>query len=80
MSLSDLKKMKLLRPEEEWTGAPQRSTVQVVYAAIAGAVGIAGCVLMTVGNGQVLTWIGLLMFAVALGTFTWVNLRGVQKA
>lgn len=79
MSLSDLEKMKLLRPKDEWTGASQRSEVQTVYAAVTSTVGVAGCVLMTVGNGHFLTWIGLLMFTVALVVFTWVNLRGVRK-
>ena len=79
MSLSDLEKMKLLRPKDEWTGTSERSKVQPVYALVTSAVGIAGCVLMAVGNGHAMTWIGLLMFTVALVVFTWVNLRGVRK-
>ncbi|MCH2134201.1 MAG: hypothetical protein MK116_10665 [Phycisphaerales bacterium] len=80
MSLSDLKKMQLLRPEEEWSGSPQRSDVQPLLAMITAAIGILGCILMIVGDGRSLTWIGLLLFSVALGTFTWVNLRGVWKS
>ena len=79
MSLSDLDKMKLLRPEKEWTGTPERSQVKSFLAAVTATTGIAGCVLMAVGNGQALTWIGLLLFALALGSFTWVNLRGVWR-
>ena len=80
MSLSDLEKMKLLRPEDEWTGKSQRSDVQAPVASITALIGITGCVLMAIGNGQFLTWIGLLLFSLALGSFTWANLRGVWKA
>lgn len=80
MSLSDLEKMKLLRPEAEWTGKVQRSGVQSLLASTTGALGITGCVFMWLGNGHALTWIGLLMFSIALGTFTWVNLKGVIKS
>ena len=80
MSLSDLQKMKLLRPESEWSGAPARSEVQSILAFLTGMLGIAGCVLMIVGDGHLLTWIGLAMFAMALGSFTWVNLKGIWSS
>ena len=80
MSLSDLEKMKLLKPEKEWTGHAQRSEVQPVLTALTSALGVTGCIFMWLGNGHALTWIGLLMFSVFLGSFTWVNLKGVCKS
>ena len=80
MSLSDLQKMKLLRPESEWSGEPARSSVHSILAFLTGMIGIAGCALMIVGDGHFLTWIGLLMFSFALGSFTWVNLKGIWSS
>lgn len=80
MSLSDLQKMKLLRPESEWSGEPACSSVHSILAFLTGMIGIAGCALMIVGDGHFLTWIGLLMFSFALGSFTWVNLKGIWSS
>ena len=80
MSLSDLQKMKLLRPESEWTGTPERSQVQSLLAFLTALLGVSGCALMIIGNGHFLTWIGLAMFSIALVSFTWVNLRGIWSS
>ena len=80
MSLSDLEKMKLLRPKSEWSGKADKSRVNLILASLTAAIGIAGCVFMIMGNGHFLTWIGLLMFGVSLVGFSWTNLRGVWKA
>ncbi len=79
MSLSDLEKMKLLRPREEWSGRSERSLVQPLAAAGVALLGVMGCILMIVGDGGRMTWVGLLMFTVALGAFTWINLRGICR-
>ena len=80
MSLTDLEKMKLLRPKSEWTGKSDKSRVNLILASLTAAIGITGCVFMIMGNGHFLTWIGLLMFSVSLIGFSWTNLRGVWKA
>lgn len=80
MSLKDLGKMKLLRPESEWTGRAERSRVNMPLAMLTAAIGIAGCIFMVIGDGHLLTWMGLLMFGIALIGFSWTNLRGVRKA
>ena len=80
MSLTDLDKMKLLRPKSEWTGKSERSLVNPILAIISATLGIAGCVFMILGDGHFLTWIGLLMFSIFLIGFSWTNLRGVWKA
>jgi hypothetical protein len=77
MSLKDLRKLNLLRPEPEWSGTVPRSNVNVILAAITGAAGIAGCVFMAIGNGGMMTWIALGVFGVALMTFTAVNVKAI---
>ena len=78
MSLSDLKKMQLLRPEEEWSGKPDRSKVNRLLAMLSGAASVGGCLMMAMGDGHALTWYGLLVFAIGMGIFVAVNIRGVD--
>ena len=77
MSLTDLRKLDLLRPEEEWSGRTPRSTVHVSLAGVAAAMGLGSCVLMALGDGGVPTWIGIAVFSVALVAFTIVNVRAI---
>ena len=79
MSLSDLEKMKLLRPKEEWTGQSAKSQVRPLAASVVAAFGVAGCIMMMIGNGGSETWVGLLMFSTALALFTWINLNGIYR-
>lgn len=77
MSLTDLRKLDLLKPETEWTGRVPRSQVRPFAAMVSAAVGIAGCVLMAFGDGALLTWVGLAMFGVSLAVFTMVNVSAI---
>lgn len=77
MSLSDLRKLSLLRPETEWTGQPPRSRVNGVAALTMALMGIAGCVLMVFGDGAMATWLGVAIFGIALVGFTLVNVRAI---
>jgi hypothetical protein len=77
MSLTDLRKLDLLKPEAEWTGRVPRSKVRPFAAMVSAAVGIAGCVLMAFGDGALLTWVGLAMFGVSLAVFTMVNVSAI---
>ena len=77
MSLTDLRKLDLLRPESDWTGRVPRSNVRVLAAAVTAGAGIAGCVMMAMGDGAFLTWVGLCVFAVALVLFTMVNVSAI---
>ena len=79
MSLKDLRKLNLLRPEPEWSGTVPRSNVNVVLAGLTGAAGVAGCVLMAIGDGGMLTWIAAGVFGLALAGFTAVNIRAIRE-
>jgi hypothetical protein len=77
MSLTDLRKLDLLKPEPEWTGQVPRSSVKTVPAVVTTVAGIVGCVLMAFGDGALLTWVGLAMFSVSLAVFTMVNVSAI---
>ena len=77
MSLTDLRKLKLLRPENEWTGRVPRSSVNGLAAVGTAGAGVGGCVLMVFGDGAALTWLGLMLFGAALVLFTVVNVAAI---
>jgi tryptophan-rich sensory protein len=78
MSIRDLRKMGLLKPESEWTERLPRSNVSVVWTIVWTTIALAGCVLMVQGNGGTMTWVGLICFVVALGSFVRLNIQSVQ--
>lgn len=77
MSLEDLRRMRLLRDEREWGEDRPATYIQGApfVTALLGA--IAACVLLVVGDGSWLTWVGLLLFFATLAWFLWLNIRGV---
>jgi len=77
MSLTDLRKLDLLRPETEWSGQVPKSAVRTLSAAAAALLGGAGCVAMVIGDGGLWTWLGLTAFGVALAVFTAVNVLAI---
>lgn len=79
MSLSDLRKLNLLRPEEEWAGHSPRSNVNSIGALVSAAAGIGGCVLMAIGDGDWLTWAGVALFGIALVCFTLLNTGAIRR-
>jgi hypothetical protein len=79
MSLKDLRKLGLLRPETEWSGRVPRTTVRSVSAGASAILGGAGCMAMVVGDGGLWTWLGLAGFGVALLVFTIVNVQAIGE-
>lgn len=78
MSLGDLRKMGLLRPEPEWTQRVPRTSVPTIAALGCVIMAGGGCTLMVLGNGGPMTWVGLGVFILGLAVFTWLNLRSVR--
>jgi hypothetical protein len=78
MSLSDLRKMGLLKPENEWTSQLPHSPVSGIAATTWMLLAAAGCTGMALGDGGRWTWIGLGAFAVALVFFVTLNIRSVH--
>jgi hypothetical protein len=77
MSVSDLKKLGLLRPESEWTGRcvgrsayPLRTFTLALFA-------IGSCAAMAFGTGLAWIWIGLLVFVTSLVLFVMLNIHAV---
>jgi membrane protein implicated in regulation of membrane protease activity len=70
--------MGLLRPEQEWTERVPRSSVHTIMAVVWFLLAGTGCVLMVIGDGGTMTWIGLVCFTIALGGFVHLNIRSVR--
>ena len=79
MSVSDLQKMGLLKPESDWDGKSSGSSVPPVPTLLLGVAGIGGCVLLALGDGHALSWIGLLVFVLAMTCFVWLNIASVNR-
>ena len=79
MTLEDLEKAGILLPEEEWGQRSLETTVNQPAVIAVGAVAVVAAVLMYVGGGGTLTWVGTVAFLVDLAAFTWVSWRAVEK-
>jgi tryptophan-rich sensory protein len=78
MSIRDLRKMGLLKPESDWKDRLPRSRVSVVWAVLWTTIAITGCVFMVQGDGGSMTWVGLACFVVALCAFVRLNINSVR--
>jgi peptidoglycan/LPS O-acetylase OafA/YrhL len=79
MSMEDLRQQGVLLPEDEWgkhklkTTVPQRTLAVLLLAAVAGLVAA------YLGDGDLLTWIGMAAFLVLLFVVTAVVDRSVNR-
>lgn len=80
MGLRDLRRYGLLLPRILWgrlrLHASWRSEL---LSALSLALGVASCVLMYLGSGHVLTWIGLAVFLVFLGAMLATGLYSIER-
>lgn len=80
MGYRDLRRYGLLLPKALWgrlrLHASWRSEL---LTALSLGVGIASCVLMYVGGGRTLTWIGLGVFLVFLGAMLATGLYSIER-
>ena len=79
MSIDDLREQGVLLPEEEWGEHELRTTVHVVPLAAGFMVAVASLVVIYVGDGGMLTWVGSGVFLVALYAVTWMCDRAVLR-
>ena len=77
MSVSDLQKLGLLRPESEWGAQGVGRSAYPIRTGALALIGVCGCVAMALGGGTLWTWLGLIGFLVALLIFVWVNINAV---
>jgi len=80
MSVSDLQKLGLLRKESDWDAKHMRSVVPRPLWISLVFLSISGCVMLSLGDGGVITWIGLLIFSVSMLSFVWMNIASVNRA
>lgn len=78
MGLEDLKKAGVLLPKEEWGQRDLTTDVKKLPLLVVAGLAPVSAVLMYVGDGKALTWIGLALFFVFLGGFTFLSLKGIR--
>ena len=79
MSLRDLERAGLILPQEEWGKHDLRSKVNRPLLLSAWALAATSAVLTYVGNGLLLTWIGLAGLLLSLALFTRVSIVAIDK-
>jgi hydrogenase-4 membrane subunit HyfE len=79
MTIEDLREQGVLLPEEEWDKHSLKTTVRKLPLAIALLVATASCVLMFLGDGGRLTWVGVAVFILTLYAVTWLLDRAVAR-
>ena len=77
MSVSDLQKLGLPRPESEWGSRSVGQSTYPIRTALLALIGVSGCVAMALGDGSTWTWLGLAGFLVAMTIFVVVNIKAV---
>lgn len=78
MSIEDLERAGILLPREEWGTKDIHTHVAKVPLLVLGGVVPVSVSLMYLSDGAWLTWVGLGMFLVQFGVFTWLSLRGIR--
>ena len=78
MSLRDLQRAGLVRPKEEWGQADLHSSISRVSLISAWVVAAVSAVLMYVGNGGHVTWIGVCGMLVFIGWFTYLSMHAID--
>ena len=79
MSIDDLREQGVLLPEEEWGQHELETTVHVLPLAAGFTVAVASLVVIYLGDGGTLTWVGSGVFLVALYAVTWMCDRAVLR-
>lgn len=79
MSLKDLEKMGLLKPEKEWVQGEATSTASPILLLIIALTAVLGCIAIGLGNGGLWTWIGILVFLIALTAFVWLTVWAISR-
>ena len=78
MSIEDLKRLGVLVESPVGERDKARSRVSLPWFILTAALAVGGCILMPVGRGEWLTWIGLGLFLVGLMGFIAANMAGID--
>jgi len=79
MSYDDLKQHNIFLPQKHWDELDLSSSVNQPLLLLTMLIGIAACVLMVIGEGHGLTWMGGGLFIIFLISFTIVSVTGIEK-
>lgn len=78
MALKHLEADGLLKPREEWGKEDPHTDVNVVELVISWILSGISFVLMYIGDGRLLSWIGLGIFFVAIALFTYLSVHAIN--
>ena len=78
MSIKDLETAGLLLPRDQWGRKDIHSNVNRVGVTAAWITAALSAVLIYVGNGCLLTWVGLAGMAVFLALFTYLSIHAIH--
>ena len=79
MTIEDLREHGVLLPEEEWGSHRLETTVPEWPLAVTFLVAAASLVAAYLGDGGALTWVGVVVFLVAIYLVTWLVDRAVMR-
>ena len=79
MTMEDLREQGVLLPEEEWGEHRLKTTAPSVALGLAFLTAAGACVLALLGDGRLLTWVGIALFLVALFAITLMCDRAVSR-
>lgn len=78
MSLDELARAGLLLPKEDWGKGDQHSKVNRAGLTATWVIAAVSAILMYLGNGHVLTWIGLGGMLVFIAWFTYLSIHAIN--
>lgn len=79
MSLEELEEQDLFLPESAQGELDLSASVSKTQAAGVFLLGFVGALLMILGAGEWLTWVGAVLFLAFLFLFTWTSNRGIDR-
>lgn len=78
MSLKDLQEHGILLPEQEWGVHDLHTSVNKPLLLASLAFGLAAVVLMYIGGGRALTFVGMVMFILFMGWISQISLKAID--
>lgn len=79
MSIQDLEEHGILLPRKAWGKMALSTSVNKAALSVAFFLGALSCVLMILGEGGLLTWLGALLFIIFLLVFTLISNQGIDR-
>ena len=73
----ELEDQGILLPHSQQNEKDLHTAVNSPVVLTAGILGLVAVIAMYIGYGSILTWIGAVLFFIALGWFTWLSIQGV---